>query len=677
MDDAIRLEDVIGGNGLRDELAAFVRAEKPRSVALDGPTGSGKSMLARAYVAALSCQAPTASGSACRLCAACQAIVAGAEFPGLEVLGPSRQQGPVVRNAIAALRAATWPLARNRILWVEDFDDLRGWRYVKEALDRPSPTITVVMTGEDRSNIPLPVQQRLEVFECARPSTLATFQVLSRIRVEQAIPATDEALMLIAEQAMNYREAVATLQRLSRQSGRLTAATMLRDASAQLLWFEDYLRALASQDIAGQLRAIEAATGLATAVAHPLRRVLVAMRLGEPGEAEHGARLCGYWRARLWRRLAEAAQTYGLSPQELWAILGDAVEGAPPSDVMALRLQAIRAFDQLRSSSRTEIRSAPTVAVRPDRPASLASGAPTQARSPDELHEHLSHDQALDIYEAATFALQVYWAPFNTLIELVWDEGAQHAPKGISGLIDRFAQGLQRAVERWSDVTFTRILINERDPEGRMVTSLVAHVPFAARPRLAAWLKKPRPYLSVREVLLPEEPTKVADEVRRHWLLVRRLWRGVDPSAYVDGAPLVDLLQVPETLLQPIGPGFTERCFSTSQAIGPGARDKLIKLGAPHASAMADRAWSWIDQGWERAEYLAWRRSGVNRIAELDAPKVSSGVSQTNRSLPVVEKETLKQYDRIRRAGLPWEWTGPDELDVNELMSELSPFAPR
>ena len=258
----------------------------------------------------------------------------------------------------------------------------------------------------------------------------------------------------------------------------------------------------------------------------------------------------------------------------------------------------------------------------------------------------LSHQQAKDLYEAATFALQVYWAPFNTQIEIVWSDDVQLAPGGVSQALDRFAQALQRHVEGRGRRPFARLLLNETNAAGQMVTTIIGHVSPGDRETLRTWLAHRVIKGVVRAVQLPEPAQTIEASVALHWELVRRLWGGLDPDAHVRGQPLLDVLAVPNDQRRVLGASFARR-FSAAQCIGTGAQERLAKALAPHSSAVADGAWAWVATGWERIQYEAWAKAGGGRRAEI-AFEIRGLRSKIDRPHPSGGRKVLeKQMDAM------------------------------
>lgn len=84
----MRFADIIGNSNAVDALRRLVDSDKiPHALLLSGPSGVGKMMLARAFVAYLNCENRTPDGDACGKCPACRQIAAD-NFPDLHYIYP-------------------------------------------------------------------------------------------------------------------------------------------------------------------------------------------------------------------------------------------------------------------------------------------------------------------------------------------------------------------------------------------------------------------------------------------------------------------------------------------------------------------------------------------------------------------------------------------------------------
>jgi len=670
-------EDVLGQKGAQAVLKQLVTGE-PTSVALVGATGVGKSTLAQLYAGALLCVGPRQDANPCGTCGNCLDWARG-EAPGeyFELL-PNGQHAVALRRVISE-SASRWRVSARAVVVLEDVDELRGWRLFKGPLEATANDRIFVFTADHRAQIPLDIQDRLLIVELGRPSSSDLYAAMLRACVGEAVGFDHAALQLIASGARNFREAIGAAERLARR-GFLTKQGVLRGAYlADLAWVEPYLVGLASGDIAAQVQALRSSTLGPAATVEALLGLIVWLKTGvglKPNSVELDAGGApAARRIRAQRRFADAAQSLGVSTPDLWSLVASFWTRAPrpesPAalDVLAVQFAAeVTRHAALASSvaDRAVTYSGEALAPRRAKVAKVPAGADEGPRP-----GFLSHQQAKELYEAATFALQVYWAPFNTQVEIVWSDDVQLAPGGVSQALDRFAQALQRHVEGAGRRPFARLLLNETNAAGQMVTTIIGHVSPGDRETLRTWLARRAVKGVVRAVRLPEPAQSIEGSVAVHWELVRRLWGGLDPNAHVRGQPLLDVLAVPNDQRRVLGGGFTQHSFSAAQCIGKGARGRLAKAGAPHLSAIADRAWDWVATGWERIQYEAWTKVSGGRRAEI-AFEIRGLRSKVDRPHPAGGRKVLEnQMDIMSFVPPPWRLEGARAEDDGRSAAEM------
>ena len=670
-------EDVLGQEGAQAVLEKLVTGE-PTSVALVGATGVGKSTLAQLYARALLCVGPRQGANPCGTCANCLDWARG-EAPGeyFELLANGQHAGALRR--VISESASRWRLSGRAVVVLEDVDELRGWRLFKGPLEATGNDRIFVFTADHRAQIPLEIQDRLLVLELGRPSSSDLYEAMLRACLAEGVSFDPGALQLIASGARNFREAIGEAERLAR-SDALTKQGVLRGAYlTELAWVEPYLVGLARRDIAAQVEALRSSHLGPVATVEALLGLIAWLRTGvglkqDSLELDGGAASAGR-RIRAQRRFADAAASLGVSTPDLWSLAASFWTRAPrPDSPAALDVLAVQFWtDVTRAmappSGVVDGSASPSgQAVAPRRVRGAKSDAgPADAAPPG----FLSHQQVRALYEAATFALQVHWAPFNTQIEIIWSDEAHLAPGGVSRAIDTFAHALQRRVEGSGRRPFARLLLNETNADGRMVTTIIGHVSPGHRDVLQTWLNRRAVKGVVRPVQLPQPALIVEEAVAIHWALVRHLWGGLDPAAYVDGQPLLDVLAVPSGQRRVLGAGFTHHSFSVALCIGKGAQRRLAKAGAPHVSAMTERAWNWIATGWERMQFEAWAKAGGERRAEIAFEIRRLRSKGGDPALVDRGKDVKYQIDIERSVPPPWRSGGAGAEEVDDHSAEM------
>lgn len=688
-----RFEDVAGQHAATTALAGFVRAGASPSVLLSGPTGAGKTTLALIYAQAVLCASPTPVGSPCATCAACRDFQSGSGA-GFVELGPSRQNTASLRSLVEGARGEAWERDQVRVVHLSDADGLVGWRMLRDLLEQPV-TPTFIITADQVDAIPREIRDRVQELVLQPPATPAITMALQRVAAAEGLEFEGEALGLLARGAVNFRQAIRDLEQVAHGPGAISSRRVLKLlGSGPTQWIADYADAVGRGDRVGQIEAVEGSGLDPSDVVTGLLNALAFLRLDEADSARGLGRMgliSEARRRRLHAGFARAARDLGLQAPDLWTATASYWSRLPPlHGEAALRVAALGFQDHLRQfverAAQSGFTAPPTsTGLATEEPLVRAPGPVVRRRgrsaNQKPSNSFLTFNQVSDLYEAATFALQAYWAPFNCRITITWPEDAILRVGGVGRRIDRFAQDLQRIVERWGCAdaggVFSRLLLNRRDPSGAMVTTIIAHVPPRHRDALAKWLDRQAGKVAVHADLLPVRPRGVPESVATHWSLLRDLWGGTDPGLQVQNrVTLLDLLQVPPALRLPVGEPFTGRRFSISQNIGEKARKVFVADGLPYCSAMADGAWSWIDTGWERRHFESVGRGWAARVAEMKVQKRRYGSTLQVGATMTRTKYKEKQLDIGYPAEPPWLADLKDELPMADRLAELSPLFP-
>ena len=254
------------------------------------------------------------------------------------------------------------------------------------------------------------------------------------------------------------------------------------------------------------------------------------------------------------------------------------------------------------------------------RPARSAPSGPSQ--------RYLEPGQAENIYDMASFMTQHYGVLLNTSLDLDHGLLGTSKPNQASALVSQVTHELQMRVQSWSGGAAHWIYVY-REEGGRLLTKFAMHIPAAALPRIEEWLTQrilewcPEGNPDGLRVL-PANPERQAgwikNRVQRHWSLVRPLWGSVDPTlvdwdaAGTRRQPLIDLLRVARADRQPLGDIGPLRAIGGSRSLGPDKRKRAEEMKMELLSAFRDDAWLALESGWELKEHDDRRAETKQRV---------------------------------------------------------------
>jgi DNA polymerase-3 subunit delta' len=233
---------------------------------ITGPAGSGRSVAARAFAAALQC---TASQVGCGGCQACRLVLSG-NHPDVALVVPEGLSLGV-GSVRALVRDATGaPVrGRRRVLVLEDADRLtdEAAAALLKSLEEPAPRTVFVLCAPSAEDLPPTVRSRCRSVTLRVPAPADVAEVLRREGVDPAVAAfaaaaaqghVGRARALALDEAARTRRAdvLSHPRRLAGVSGALAAAGDLVAAAGE--------EAAASAEArnAGETAALRASLGL-------------------------------------------------------------------------------------------------------------------------------------------------------------------------------------------------------------------------------------------------------------------------------------------------------------------------------------------------------------------------------------------------------------------------------
>ena len=175
-------DQLIGQQRVVDTLqrAAADPAAMTHSWLFTGPPGSGRSVAARAFAAALQCERTQAPG--CGECPACHTVLVGSH-PDVTVVATNETFLRVDRARELALAAATRPAAgRWRIIIVEDADRLneQAADSLLKSLEEPPPRTVWLLSAPTLDDLIVTVRSRCRHLRLGTPPVQSVAELLIR-----------------------------------------------------------------------------------------------------------------------------------------------------------------------------------------------------------------------------------------------------------------------------------------------------------------------------------------------------------------------------------------------------------------------------------------------------------------------------------------------------------------
>jgi hypothetical protein len=298
-------------------------------------------------------------------------------------------------------------------------------------------------------------------------------------------------------------------------------------------------------------------------------------------------------------------------------------------------------------------------------------------RTPPSGAGYLSLKQVRDLWEAASFLVQMYGLFLNTRISIRYGRLGIDNPSKVRPFLTSLMHELRmlingRAASAECPEPFHSLYVHEYSPTDGAITHIVATVPFEAG-EIGTWLRDhflphhlesscPPGAVTIRRSTVPGDR-----HFARHLQLVRLVCRGVDPTYTVsirDGGgsttrfPLIERIGVPRKLRGQIGRRFGAQRFNVSRLIGPEARREASGDLLP-LSAFADRSWLNLDSGWEVAEHQYRQKLNAERAAaeaklDLDWPADGGELALRRRAAELQRfKEVWSQAADARERNRP------------------------
>jgi DNA polymerase-3 subunit gamma/tau len=217
-----RFAEVAGQQHVSAVLREAARRQAPpQQILLAGPSGLGKTTLARIFAAALFCQDRGKDGDACAACPSCDEITrAGGFHPDVVELDAASNGGKDEIRQIGERANLTPMRARWKVYIIDEAHGLTapGGQAFLRLLEEPPAHVLFILATTDPQKLPTALRGRCMHFEVLRPSREEIRANLARICTARGwtlSPQALDAVVAATDPALGMRGTVMTLEKLT------------------------------------------------------------------------------------------------------------------------------------------------------------------------------------------------------------------------------------------------------------------------------------------------------------------------------------------------------------------------------------------------------------------------------------------------------------------------------
>jgi DNA polymerase-3 subunit gamma/tau len=660
-----------------------VISREGRSVLLSGPHGTGKTSLGLLYAKALFCLGPE-DGEPCGTCDRCKEFGdlgrGFLDFQRFECGENSKVEE--VKGLVDMARAAPW-IGKRRVLLLDEIHNLsrRACDALLRIVETPPAWATFILVTSKPEVLPAALRSRVTHLELGLLKPEVATRFLASICHAEGLVYDPSGLALLQAAAAGHpREMLRAIEKVTE----FGAVSETNVRLALNLDFLDrlvvYSHALLDGDLKRQLALMEEWDETPSRKLGFLHQFFVfnyfvAVRhLDRDDPIMRG--LSSEFHETLIDGMAERAYRLHLPEEAFWE---NAIAALAPRDPLSEHAFAmiVSSFNRLvnglpdRGESQTIARSV----ARAGHKLRIAGAA---IESQPTLGNYLPWREVRPFWEAGSFLPQHYGVLLNLRLTIRHGEfGIQDHLVG-AGLISSLTHELGMRLKEWqsdSNPRYHWIYRHEADTDGYLLTRLALSV---AEDHLAAALHWMRFKFFARRFaseVIPALTIALRHSqnprclLRFHWACIRALSRSLDPALLArseagDRIPLVELLRIPHRWRGPTGTVHCAKRREASKSIRPPAQLTAAAGRMPFLSALEDRAWKALDQGWEllehrdRAVEVQRRQEAEGRVRglfagdnELARARCAEEIARLRARFPLDPKKRLRTWERWRGPG--------------------------